>query len=47
MTATGNRTIFDAGRTVAFGDKNFELVNKFEYLEELVTPKNNVSLEVQ
>jgi hypothetical protein len=39
MIAAGNRTIFDAGQTVAFGDKNFEIVCKF------VTPKND-NLEI-
>jgi hypothetical protein len=28
MIAAGNRTIIDAGQTVAFGDKNFEVVNE-------------------
>jgi hypothetical protein len=47
MIATANRTIVDAGQTVAFGDKNFEVVNKFVYLEALVIPKNDVGLEIQ
>jgi hypothetical protein len=45
--ATGNRTILDASQTMAFGGKNFEVVNKCVYLEALVTPKNVVSLEIQ
>jgi hypothetical protein len=32
MIAAGNKTILDAGQTVAFGDKNFEVVNEFVYL---------------
>jgi hypothetical protein len=47
MIAAGNGTILDAGQTVAFGDKNFEAVNKFLYLRALVTPKNEVGLEIQ
>jgi hypothetical protein len=37
MIADGNRTILDVGQTVVFGDKNFEVVNEFVYLEALVT----------
>jgi hypothetical protein len=47
MIAAGNRTIFDAGPTVAFEDKNSEVVNEFVYLGALVTPKNVVGLEIQ
>jgi hypothetical protein len=47
MFACENRTILDAGQTVAFGDKNFEFVNEFVYLGVLVTPKNDVGLEMQ
>jgi hypothetical protein len=47
MIAAGNRTILDAGQTVAFGDKNFEVVNEFVYLGAFVTPKNDVGLEIQ
>jgi hypothetical protein len=46
MIAAGNRTILDAGQTVAFGDKNFEVVNEFVYLGALVTPKIDVGLEI-
>jgi hypothetical protein len=42
LIVAGNRTILDAGRTVAFGDRNFEVVNEF-----FLTPKNNVGLEKQ
>jgi hypothetical protein len=45
MIAVGNRTILDARQ--AFGDKIFEGINEFVYLGALVTPKNNVSLEIQ
>jgi hypothetical protein len=47
MIAVGNMTIVDAGHNVAFGDKNFEVVNELVYLEALVTLKNDVSLEIQ
>jgi hypothetical protein len=46
MIAAKNRTILDAGQTVAFGDKNFEVVNEFVYLGALVTPNNDVGLEI-
>jgi hypothetical protein len=47
MIAAGKRTILDAGRTAAFGDKNFKVLNEFVYLKALVTPKNDVGLEIQ
>jgi cytochrome c551/c552 len=47
MIAVGNRTILDAGQIVAFGDKNFEGVNEFVYLGALMTPKNDLALEIQ
>jgi hypothetical protein len=46
MVAAGNRTILDAGK-LSFGDKNFEVLNEFVYLGALVTPKNDVGLEIQ
>jgi hypothetical protein len=45
MIAAENRTILDAEQTVAFGEKNFEVVNKFVYLGALVTPKNDVGFQ--
>jgi hypothetical protein len=47
MITAGNRTILDAGQTVGFGDRNFEVVNAFVYLGALVTPKIDVGLEIQ
>jgi hypothetical protein len=47
MIAAGNRTILDAGQTVVFRVKNFEVVNEFVYLGALLTPKNDVGLEIQ
>jgi hypothetical protein len=46
MIAAVNRTIIDAGQTMAFGVKNFEIVNKFVYVGARVTPKNDVGLEI-
>jgi hypothetical protein len=48
MTAAGNdRTIRDVGQDVAFGDKALEVAKEFVYLGSLVTPINDVSLEIQ
>jgi hypothetical protein len=47
MIGAGNRTILNAGQTVALGDKNFEVDNEFVHLGALVTPKNDVDLEIQ
>jgi hypothetical protein len=42
-----DRMIRDGGQSVAFGDKTFEVVKEFVYLGSLVTPNNDVSLEIQ
>jgi hypothetical protein len=48
MLAAGNdRTIRDVGQSVAIGDKHFEVVKEFVYLGSLMTPTNDVSLEIQ
>jgi hypothetical protein len=48
MIAAGNdRTIRDVGQSVAIGDKHFEVVKDFVYLGSLMTPTNDVSLEIQ
>jgi hypothetical protein len=49
MVSTRNRTILNAGQTVAFQDRNFRnfKVNEFVYLVALVTPKNDVCWEIQ
>jgi hypothetical protein len=47
MIAAGNRTILNNEQTVAFGDKNFEVVNEFLNLEALLTYKNVMGLEIQ
>jgi hypothetical protein len=35
------------GKSVAIGDKNYEVVKKFVYSGSLMTPTNDVSLEIQ
>ena len=48
MIAAGtDRRIRDVGRSVAFGYKTFEVIKEFVYLGSLVTPNNDVSLEIQ
>jgi hypothetical protein len=47
MFAVENRMILDDRQTVAFSDKNFEVVNEFAYFRALVTPKNDVGLKIQ
>jgi hypothetical protein len=48
MIAAGNdRTICDVGQSMAIGNKHFEVVKKFVYLGSLMTPTNDVSLEIQ
>jgi hypothetical protein len=37
----------DVGQSVAIGDKHFEVVKEFLYLGSLMTPTNDVSLEIQ
>jgi hypothetical protein len=47
IAAQNDRTIREVGQSVAIGDKNFEVVKEFVYLGSLMTPTNNVSLEIQ
>jgi hypothetical protein len=47
IAAWNDRTFCDEGQSVAVGDKHFEVVKKFVYLRFLMTPTNDVSLEVQ
>jgi hypothetical protein len=48
MIAAGNdKTIRDVGQSVAFGDKHFEVAKECVYLGSLMTPTNDVSLEIQ
>jgi hypothetical protein len=47
IEAQSDRTIRDVGQSVAIGDKDFEVVEEFVYLGSLMTPTNDVSLEIQ
>jgi hypothetical protein len=47
IAARNDRTIHDVGESVAIGDKHFEVVKEFVYLGSLMTPTNDVSLEIQ
>jgi hypothetical protein len=47
IVARNDRTIRDVGQGVAIGDKYFEVVKEFVYLGSLMTPTNDVSLEIQ
>jgi hypothetical protein len=47
IAARNDRTIRVMGQSVAIGDNHFEVVKEFEYLGSLMTPTNNVSLEIQ
>jgi hypothetical protein len=48
MIVTGtDRLIREVEHSVVLGDKTFEVVKEFMYLGSLVTPNNDVSLEVQ
>jgi hypothetical protein len=47
IAARNDRTIRDVGQSVAIGDKHFEIVKEFVYLESLMTPTNDMSLQIQ
>jgi hypothetical protein len=47
IAARNDRTIRDLGQIVAIGDKHFEAFKEFVYLGSLMTPTNDVSLEIQ
>jgi hypothetical protein len=47
IAARNDRTICGVGHSVAIGDKHFEVVKEFVYLGSLMTPTNDVSLEIQ
>jgi hypothetical protein len=47
IAAQNETTIRDVGQSVAIGDKHFEVVKEFVYLGSLMTPTNEVSLEIQ
>jgi hypothetical protein len=47
IAVRNDRTIRNVGQNVAIGDKHFEVVREFVYLGSLMTPTNDVSLEIQ
>jgi hypothetical protein len=47
IAARNNWTILHVGQSAAIGDKRFEVVKEFVYLGSLMTPTNDVSLEIQ
>jgi hypothetical protein len=47
IAARNDTTIRDVWQNVAIGDKQFEVVKEFVYLGSLMTPTNDVSLEIQ
>jgi hypothetical protein len=47
IAARNDRTIRDVGQSVAIGNNHFEVVKEFVYLGSLMTPTNDVSLEIQ
>jgi hypothetical protein len=46
IAARNDRMIHDVGLSVAIGDKHFEDVKEIVYLGSLMTPTNDVSLEI-
>jgi hypothetical protein len=47
IAAGTDRLIRDVGHSVVLGDKTFDVAKAFVYLGSLVTPNNDVSLEIQ
>jgi hypothetical protein len=47
IAAWNDWTNRDVGKSVAIGDKHFEVVKEFVYLGSLITPTNDVSLKIQ
>jgi hypothetical protein len=47
IAARNDRTIRNVGQSLAIGDKHFEVVKEYVYLGSLMTPTNDVSLEIQ
>jgi hypothetical protein len=47
IAARNDRTIRDVGQSVAIGDKHYEVVKEFVNQGSLMTPTNDVSLEIQ
>jgi hypothetical protein len=47
IAGRNDRTIRDVGQSVAIGDKQFEVIKEFVYLEPLMTPTIDMSLEIR
>jgi hypothetical protein len=47
IAARNDRTIRDLGQSMVIGDKYFKVVKKFVCLGSLMTPTNEVKLEIQ
>jgi hypothetical protein len=47
IAVRNDRTILDVGQSVTIGDKHFEVVKECVYLGSLITPTNDVSLEIR
>jgi hypothetical protein len=47
IAARNDTTVHDEGQSVEIGDKHFEVIKEFVYLGSLMTPTNDVSLEIQ
>jgi hypothetical protein len=47
IAARNDRKIRDVGQSVAIGAQHFEVVKEFVYLGSLMTPTNDVGLEIQ
>jgi hypothetical protein len=47
MNKRQDKTIRDKGQSVAIGEKHFKVVKECMYLGSLMTPTNDVSLEIQ
>jgi hypothetical protein len=47
IAARNDKTIRDVGQSMAIDDTHFEVVKEFVYLGSLITPTNDVSLEIQ
>jgi hypothetical protein len=47
IAARNDTTIRAVGQSVSIGDKHIEVIKEFVYLGSLMTPANDVSLEVQ
>jgi hypothetical protein len=47
IAARNYRTIRDVGQSMTIGDKHFDIVKELVYLRSLITPTNDISLEIK